>query len=60
MSDLDDRYCAARARGQAAAAAPEGEPVEGYVNEAALPPVTDGPGSILITEANAGKFKPNY
>ena len=38
----------------------EGHPVNGYVNEADLPRVTDGPGTVFITKANADKFSPNY
>jgi hypothetical protein len=38
----------------------EGRPVNGYVNEADLPRVTDGPGTVFITRANADKFSPNY
>lgn len=38
----------------------EGEPVDGYVNEADLPPVTDGPGTIFITAENADQFSPRY
>jgi ABC-type sugar transport system substrate-binding protein len=36
----------------------EGQPVNGYINLADMPAVTDGPGTILITKANADKFKP--
>jgi galactofuranose transport system substrate-binding protein len=38
----------------------EGAPVNGYVNEAQLPRVTEGPGTILITKENQGKFKSNW
>jgi galactofuranose transport system substrate-binding protein len=38
----------------------EGKPVNAYVNEALLPAVTDGPGTIFITKENADKFHPNY
>ncbi|HSF19637.1 MAG TPA: sugar ABC transporter substrate-binding protein [Vicinamibacteria bacterium] len=41
-------------------AALEGEPVNGFVNEAELPRVTEGPGSILITGENVSLFEPNY
>jgi len=41
-------------------AALEGEPINGYVNEAHLPRVMDGPGTILITKENADQFEPNY
>jgi ABC-type sugar transport system substrate-binding protein len=37
----------------------EGKSVNGYVNEAELPPVTNL-GSIFVTKENAGKFKPDY
>jgi galactofuranose transport system substrate-binding protein len=37
----------------------EGKPVNGYVNEAELPAVTEL-GSIFVTQKNADKFKPNY
>ena len=35
------------------------KPVNGYVNEAELPPVTKL-GSIYVTKQNAAKFRPNY
>lgn len=38
----------------------EGNPVNGYVNEAELPEVTSGPGTIFITTDNASKFAPQY
>jgi ABC-type sugar transport system substrate-binding protein len=38
----------------------EGKPVDGYIDEALLPVVTDGPGSIYVTKANADKFSPVY
>ena len=38
----------------------EGKPVNAYVDEAMLPKVTDGPGSVFITKDNIGKFDPNY
>lgn len=41
-------------------AALEGEPVNGFVNEAELPRITEGPGSILITRENVSLFEPNY
>jgi ABC-type sugar transport system substrate-binding protein len=41
-------------------AALEGQPVNGYVNEAHLPRVMDGPATILITKENADQFEPNY
>ena len=41
-------------------AALEGEPVNGYVNEAELPAVTEGPGTIIITKENADTISPNY
>jgi ribose transport system substrate-binding protein len=37
----------------------EGKPVNGYVNEAELPPVTKL-GTIFITKQNANQFKPKY
>jgi ABC-type sugar transport system substrate-binding protein len=37
----------------------EGKPVNGYVDEAALPPVTKL-GSIHVTKPNAAAFRPNY
>jgi ABC-type sugar transport system substrate-binding protein len=37
----------------------EGQPVNGYVNEAELPAVTKL-GSIFVTKKNASRFKPNY
>ena len=37
----------------------DGKPVNGYVNEAELPPVTKL-GSIFVTKKNADQFKPNY
>ena len=38
----------------------EGHPVNAYINEADLPRVTDGPGTVFVTKANADKFMPNY
>lgn len=38
----------------------EGHPVNAYINEAEMPRVTDGPGTVFITKANAAKFSPNY
>jgi len=38
----------------------EGKPVDGYIDEALLPVVTEGPGSIFITKSNADKFSPVY
>jgi ABC-type sugar transport system substrate-binding protein len=37
----------------------EGKPVNGYVNEADMPPVT-ALGSIYVTKDNAGRFRANY
>ena len=37
----------------------EGKPVNGYVDEAEMPPVTKL-GSIHVTKQNASKFRPNY
>ena len=37
-----------------------GQPVNGYINLKDLPSVTDGPDTILITKANADKFKPKW
>ncbi|HXV60791.1 MAG TPA: sugar ABC transporter substrate-binding protein [Vicinamibacteria bacterium] len=44
----------------AVVAALEGEPLDGFVNEAELPRVTEGPGSILLTRENVSLFEPNY
>lgn len=38
----------------------EGHPLNGFINEADLPPITQGPGTIILTKANAGSFKPSY
>jgi ABC-type sugar transport system substrate-binding protein len=38
----------------------EGQPVNGYVNEAELPAITEGPGTIFITADNADQFSPRY
>jgi ABC-type sugar transport system substrate-binding protein len=38
----------------------EGKPVNAYIDEALLPAVTNGPGSVFITKENADKFAPNY
>ena len=46
--------------GVAMAMALEGKPVDGYIDEALLPVVTEGPGSIFITKSNADKFSPVY
>jgi galactofuranose transport system substrate-binding protein len=37
----------------------EGKPVNAYVNEAEMPPVTEL-GSIYVTKQNAARFRPNY
>ena len=37
----------------------DGKPVNAYVNEADMPPVTDL-GSLYVTKQNAAKFRPNY
>ena len=52
---FDESYYA----GVAMIMALEGKPVNGYVNEAELPPVTKL-GSIFVTKKNADQFKPNY
>jgi galactofuranose transport system substrate-binding protein len=46
--------------GVAMAMALQGKSIKGFVNEEELPRVTDGPGSIFITKANAAKFTPEY
>jgi ABC-type sugar transport system substrate-binding protein len=38
----------------------EGQPVNDYINLADLPVVTDGPGTVLITKANADKLQPKW
>jgi galactofuranose transport system substrate-binding protein len=38
----------------------EGQPVNDYINLADLPVITDGPGTILITKANADKIQPKW
>jgi hypothetical protein len=37
----------------------EGKPVNAYVNEAEMPPVTKL-GTIHVTKPNAAAFRPNY
>jgi galactofuranose transport system substrate-binding protein len=37
-----------------------GQPVNGYINEADLPRIVDGPDTLVITKANADKFQPNW
>ena len=37
-----------------------GTPVNGYIYEADLPRITEGPGTVLITKANLGKITPNF
>jgi ABC-type sugar transport system substrate-binding protein len=37
----------------------DGKPVNAYVNEAEMPPVTDL-GSLYVTKRNAARFRPNY
>jgi ABC-type sugar transport system substrate-binding protein len=44
----------------AAIMALEGHPVNAYINEADLPRVANGPGTVFITKDNASKFTPNY
>jgi ABC-type sugar transport system substrate-binding protein len=46
--------------GVALAMALEGKPVNAYIDEALLPAVVDGPGSVFITKDNADKISPNY
>jgi galactofuranose transport system substrate-binding protein len=38
----------------------QGKPVNAYIDEALLPAITEGPGSIFITKENADRLKPNY
>ena len=38
----------------------EGKPVNGFIDEAVLPKVTDGPGSTILTNENVDRFAPNY
>jgi galactofuranose transport system substrate-binding protein len=56
LDPYDEAYYAAVALMMAL----EGVPANGYVNEAQLPRVTEGPGTILITKQNEGKFKANW
>lgn len=37
-----------------------GEPVNGYIYEANLPRITEGPGTVIITKANLSKITPNF
>jgi galactofuranose transport system substrate-binding protein len=37
-----------------------GKPVNGYIDESLLPAITDGPGTVFVTQENADKLKPNY
>jgi galactofuranose transport system substrate-binding protein len=37
-----------------------GEPVNGYIYEANLPRITEGPGTVIITKTNLGKITPNF
>jgi ABC-type sugar transport system substrate-binding protein len=46
--------------GVAMAMALSGDPLDGYVNEADLPAVTDGPGTIFLTAENADLHEPSY
>ncbi len=38
----------------------EGQPINGYVNEADLPRVAESTGTIMITKDNADGYEPNY
>lgn len=44
----------------AAVMALQGQPLNAYINQALLPAVTDGPGSIMITSENADSYTPSY
>lgn len=46
--------------GVAMAMALRGEPLDGFVNQALLPKVTEGAGTIFITPENADSHEPNY
>jgi galactofuranose transport system substrate-binding protein len=59
-STVLDPYDEAYYAGVAVVMALEGVAVKGYVNEAQLPRITEGPGTILITKQNQGKFKANW
>ncbi len=56
LDPYDEAYYAAVALVMAL----QGNPVNGYVNEAQLPRVTEGPGTILITKKEIGKFQANW
>jgi ABC-type sugar transport system substrate-binding protein len=56
LDPYDEAYYAAVALVMAL----KGSPVNGYVNEAQLPRITEGPGTILITKQNEGKFEANW
>ncbi len=56
LDPYDEAYYAAVALVMAL----DGEPPNGYVNEAQLPRVTEGPDTIIITKQNLAKFKSNW
>jgi ABC-type sugar transport system substrate-binding protein len=37
-----------------------GQPVNGYINEADLPRITEGPDTLIVTKENVAKFTPNW
>jgi ABC-type sugar transport system substrate-binding protein len=52
----DEAYYAAVALIMALA----GQPVNGYINEADLPRITEGPDTLIVTKENVAKFTPNW
>jgi ABC-type sugar transport system substrate-binding protein len=48
--------------GVAMAMALQGHPLNGYIDESTLPVITQGPGDVLLTRANAARFsqRPHY
>jgi galactofuranose transport system substrate-binding protein len=56
LDPYDESYYAA----VAVVMALSGQPLNAYINEADLPRITEGPGTLLITKTNVDKFTPNY
>ena len=41
------------------AMAVQGHPLNGYIDESKLPTITEGPGDVMLTRANAARFSPH-
>ena len=59
-STVEDPYNESYYAAVALVMALEGDPPNGYINEAHLPRITRGSGSILITKQNIDNYEPNW